>query len=176
MVQLSPFQNTAQTNALKISADLLRIDASEVVLTFEVTGNIDLIQWPSELPLIAERKDALWEHTCLEAFFSPSTESSAPYVEINCAPQGHWNFYQLTSYRQGLAPLSEGKVTLKSREQIPGGVKFSILAKGLPWNGPLHVGLTAVVEMADGEMSYWALSHAENEADFHSKKSFTLTI
>ncbi|MNL15319.1 hypothetical protein D3C87_1363000 [compost metagenome] len=176
MFQLSPFQNTPQTDALKISADLLRVTASEVVVTFEITGKTDLIQWPSELPLIAERRDSLWEHTCLEAFLSPSLEKSAPYVEVNCAPHGHWNCYQLSSYRHGLTPLAEGKVTLQSREQIPNGVKFVILTKGLPWSGPLHVGLTAVIEMTNGEMSYWALSHAEKEADFHSKKSFTLSI
>jgi hypothetical protein len=176
VISLIPFEVNPLTRHIEITADVARKSSTSVILSFEITGALDTIAWPEEMPLVAERQDLLWQKTCLEAFFSPSLSSESPYAEVNCAPHGHWNLYTLSSYRQNLQTLEAGKVTLVNREQIPEGLHFSVLVEGLPWPSPLHVGLTAVLKHTNGQMSYWALSHAEKQADFHSKKSFDLTV
>jgi hypothetical protein len=42
------------------------------------------------------------------------------------------------------------------------------------WRGRL--GLTAVIEAADGTLSYWALHHPAARADFHNGGGFTLGL
>jgi hypothetical protein len=40
----------------------------------------------------------------------------------------------------------------------------------------LQLGLSAVIEAADGSKSYWALAHCATQPDFHLRQSFTLTL
>jgi hypothetical protein len=178
MLELKPFAPTSHTEQLQVSASILRLENGDAELIFELSGKLDLILWPTEFPLIAERKHALWEHTCLEAFFSTDQEKLTSYAEINCAANGHWAFYTLSSYRQDLSEYHAGSVHLLTREETPQGVRFVIAVKGLPWSAStgLFVGITAVIEFKNGDISYWAISHAEKEADFHSKKSFIARI
>jgi len=37
-----------------------------------------------------------------------------------------------------------------------------------------EIGLTMVLEEADGNLSYWALSHPGDQADFHDRRSFLI--
>ena len=46
---------------------------------------------------------------------------------------------------------------------------------GLP-AGDWQVALTAVVETADGEVSYWSLAHPAGKPDFHHADCFCLEI
>lgn len=46
----------------------------------------------------------------------------------------------------------------------------------LPGDGTLLVGLTAVIEDHDGQVSYWALAHRAEKPDFHSAAGFVLEI
>jgi hypothetical protein len=41
-------------------------------------------------------------------------------------------------------------------------------------SSPLHLGLSAVLEEANGRKSYWALAHPPGKADFHHADCFTL--
>jgi hypothetical protein len=46
-----------------------------------------------------------------------------------------------------------------------------------PWwpiEGMPELGLTMVVEDIDGRLSYWALSHPGEVADFHDRRSFLI--
>ena len=46
-----------------------------------------------------------------------------------------------------------------------------------PWwpiEGMPELGLTMVVEEIDGRLSYWALSHPGEVADFHDRRSFLI--
>ncbi|MND06273.1 hypothetical protein D3C83_275510 [compost metagenome] len=40
----------------------------------------------------------------------------------------------------------------------------------------LLVGLAAVIEAADGALSYWALRHAPAKPDFHHRDAFALAL
>jgi len=46
----------------------------------------------------------------------------------------------------------------------------------LPPGRPLRLGLSAVVEDADGELSYWALRHPPGKPDFHYTDAFALQL
>ncbi len=43
-------------------------------------------------------------------------------------------------------------------------------------SGSLHIGLSAVIEAADGTLSYWALTHPGERPDFHQRAAFTLRL
>jgi hypothetical protein len=43
-------------------------------------------------------------------------------------------------------------------------------------DGPWRAGLSAVVEEADGNKSYWALNHPSDKPDFHHRDSFVLEL
>ena len=46
----------------------------------------------------------------------------------------------------------------------------------LPGDGTLLLGLAAVIEDKDGQLSYWALAHRAERPDFHSPAGFVLEI
>jgi hypothetical protein len=84
-------------------------------LRYRVRGAESLLL--PESAAVAERRDGLWEHTCLEAFLAPGLTTARPgaedaaeeprgYWEFNMAPSGHWNVYRLEDYRDGLKPES----------------------------------------------------------------------
>jgi hypothetical protein len=100
------------------------------------------------------------------------------YREFNFSPSGQWAAYAFTGYRERDAtfvPTAEPQLA------------FSLLADGfelratlpatlLPLDNSLRIGLTAVIEAADGSKSYWALAHRAIQPDFHLRQSFRLTL
>lgn len=174
MTPLKPFTPSALTEKIQLSAQVSPPDMSgRRMIEFLLEGDLSSIKWPETFAVIESRKDDLWKSTCLEAFFAESLDAGSPYFEVNCSPAGDWNLYSLSSYRQDLAPLAQGKVRLIEREGAPRGVRFIISVEGLP-AVRFKVGLTAVVEHANGEVSYWALAHPGVKADFHDKRAFLL--
>jgi hypothetical protein len=41
---------------------------------------------------------------------------------------------------------------------------------------PLEVALSAVIELKDGELTYWALTHGGPQADFHRREGFIVKL
>jgi len=123
------------------------------------------------------RRDELWITTCFEFFLAePGT---GPYWEVNLAPSGDWNFYRLSSYRQGLAPEPAISALPFAVEHEGGGLDLAVTLDlgALPLVGrPLELAVTAVVELQDGEILYWALRHPGEQADFHRREGFGLRI
>jgi len=105
-------------------------------------------------------------------------EDGAGYREFNFSPSGQWAAYRFTGYRErdnNFAPTAEPQLAL------------SLLAEGfelrailpavlLPTGNSLRIGITAVIEAADGSKSYWALAHCAAQPDFHLRQSFALTL
>lgn len=171
METLRPFTSTPRTELFKIQASFQAVSASQVHIDFHISGPLEQILWPDP-HLIEARQDELWKHTCLEAFFSSSATAEAPYTEINCAPNGLWNAYSFSSYRQGMSPALHITVRLKERTARQDHAHFLIEVNS---SVPLQTGtwgLTAVVEFQDGEKSYWALNHPRETADFHDKRGW----
>ncbi|MBD2329378.1 DOMON-like domain-containing protein [Alkalinema sp. FACHB-956] len=124
-----------------------------------------------------ERRDNLWETTCFEFFLG--LPNSPQYWEFNLSPSGHWNVYRFTDYRQGMEP--ETQITslpfqLKQwSNQLELAVEFD-LASILSITQSLDVGITTVIQDKSGTVTYWALTHLGEQADFHRRDSFILTI
>ena len=119
----------------------------------------------------------LWTSTCFEFFLAePGAE---PYWEVNLAPNGDWNLFRLSGYRQGLAP-DPAIIDLPFVVERAGGgldLMVNLDLGALPLAGrPLELAVTAVVEAKGGAISYWALNHPGDEADFHRRDGFSLRI
>jgi hypothetical protein len=124
-----------------------------------------------------QRRDQLWEHTCLELFIAIPGEKR--YWEVNMAPNGDWAVYRLDDYRQGLRPEPQlSALPFQVHRQL------GLLELRLHWNLPaelaaaaeLELGASAVIEHLDGKISYWALNHPALQADFHHRQSFALRV
>jgi hypothetical protein len=157
----------------RIEATLARDDRC-LRLSYALTGDLDALRIAS--PGRGEFADGLWQHTCFEVFLKP--EGGAAYVELNLAPSRCWAAYgfrdtrQRTTWRPTAAPVIDvgrkGR-TLRLTAQVP----MSML--GAVADAPLVLlGLSAVVESRDGDLSYWALRHVAGRPDFHHPDAFAL--
>lgn len=120
--------------------------------------------------------DGLWQHTCCEAFIAG--EGQAEYHEFNLSPSGQWAAYRFATYRQRSDnPLPAGAPQIQLRPTETGFTLSARLpAAWLPASRRLQLGLTVVIEDRDGGKTYWALCHAGEQADFHLRQSFALTL
>jgi hypothetical protein len=148
--------------------------------SYRLSGDMARLLIPA--PSAASRGEALWEHTCFEAFIA--TEGSPAYREYNFSPSGQWASYAFVDYRQPdavIKPLPAPQITAKL---TPGRLELlaRIATTELPADyltAPLQIGLSAVIEntdTVDGNRSYWALSHRAPRPDFHLRASFTFEL
>lgn len=144
-------------------------------LRYVLTGDLAGITFPLPAPRV--HTDGLWQHTCCEAFLRVGDEPA--YREFNFAPSGAWAAYGFETYRTG------GVFTLADCHGIdvmhappsPRSAAQMILEARLPAlaipSGPsLRMALTAVIEAADGSISYWSLRHPPGKPDFHHPDNF----
>lgn len=89
---LSRAQSLSITGQLSITANTLEV-------AYQLQGDLDQLNLPSPARL-PERRDLLWQTTCLELFLA--RPGANRYWEFNLSPAGHWNVYRLEGYRQGL--------------------------------------------------------------------------
>lgn len=153
----------------------------EVVRTAD--GGLRLsYRWPEcgvnwSPPKASRRTDNLWQHTCAELFVAGN--SGDAYREFNWSPSGEWAAYDFVDYRQrdhGLPEIPPPQIGLSNAH---GQVTLSVFlaAACLPaFSRPLRASVTAVLESADGSLSYWALRHTSAQADFHQRDSFVLSL
>jgi len=120
--------------------------------------------------------DGLWEHTCLEAFIAEP--GCAAYREFNFSPSGQWAAYAFHAYREldtTYAPDIQPSIqTQTSATHLE--LTADIPAALLPAGTPLQLGLTAVIELADGSRSYWAMAHPSPKPDFHQREAFCTVL
>lgn len=144
-------------------------------LTYVFTGDLAGMRIPEAQP--ASRTDGLWRHTCFEAFVG--TTNGAAYREFNFSPSGQWQAYAFTAYRAGGLPDPAANPDIECLRE-PGCLTLSAtiydLPRGAGLPSPLRLGLAAVVEAADGALSYWALRHAPGKPDFHHPDTFALEL
>lgn len=126
-------------------------------------------------PFAPVRSDRLWQTTCFELFMKHADGDR--YFEYNFSPSTEWALYRFSDYRKGMAEemvrrpritcdYSESHFALNAEFDLPDGWR----------EGPLMIGLSAVVEETDGNKSYWALAHPSIEPDFHHKDCFALPL
>ena len=147
-----------------------------ITLCYQLTGDLSRIRIPEPQP--ASPKEGLWNHTCFELFIAP--ENATAYYEFNFSPSGQWAAFAFSDYRQRIPwpikhpPVStllktENGLTLTSRIPAP-----DLLAEG--GSPRFLLGLTAVIESINGELSYWALHHPSGRPDFHDPAGFVCRL
>ncbi|HKU47812.1 MAG TPA: DOMON-like domain-containing protein [Burkholderiales bacterium] len=142
-------------------------ERARLKVQFRIEGDIDRLRIPpSRAPRAADR---LWQHTCCEVFLAG--KGGAAYREFNLSPSGEWAAYEFTRYREG-APFLIPDPGIAVRRNS-GGLE---LEGTVPLSQETQIALSAVIEDADGNLSYWALRHAPGKPDFHHRESFALEL
>jgi hypothetical protein len=101
----------------------------------------------------------------------------AAYAEFNFSPSSAWAAYRFSDYRSGMIefPLQPPVVSLRLGEgEIAVDAELA-LPDHLQWSR-LEVGLSAVIEAADGTKSFWAIDHADGAPDFHNRDCIALAL
>lgn len=164
--RLTPHPVSPQSPIDALTVRLER-EGSVLRLRFVAEGQMPEVVWPEDAE--PGRADDLWRHSCFEAF----VEADDGYVEYNLSPSGQWATYRFDSPRQGMRnalevatlgelDLASDMLALETRIELP--------------NGARRLGLSAVIEAADGAFSYWALAHPSDKPDFHHPDSFVLEL
>jgi hypothetical protein len=174
---LSPHPDHPSPPVASIEVEVERRRPDALALRYVLTGRVAELAIPVRAP--SRRADELWRHTCFEAFLRP--EAGEAYVELNLAPSTEWAAYRLSGYREGLAPVGEiaaPRIEVEradARLVLTAAVDLSAVPE-LPPGGAWRVGLSAVVEAADGTKAYWALAHPPGRPDFHHADCFALRL
>lgn len=154
-----------------IDVDVVRKE-SRLDLAYRVSGTIADLAIADPAP--SQRQDELWRHTCFEAFLR--AEGEAGYREFNFAPSTEWAAYGLDGYRSGMCDLPGIAPLIAPHGDA---VSFTLRAAfdpGVPAGRLWHLGLSAVIEEANGRKSYWALAHPPGAPDFHHEDCFALQL
>lgn len=130
---------------------------------FHLDGAVDRIQLPDGSA--SARTDGLWKATCLEVFWQPLGEGS--YTEFNLSPCGRWAAYHFNQWREGMREAQIEAISIATSQTPMGLTLKASVAASLPT--PAQVGLSAVIEHADGTLQYWALAFPPGKPDFHSE-------
>jgi hypothetical protein len=151
--------------------------ASILALTYIVGGNLSLVSLPQTT--IPARADALWQHTCFEAFVR--TPGASAYWELNFSPSLQWAAYRFSGYREGMAIESDISDPCLEMQSDHTQIGFSALVDlsriaTLSAAGAWQLGLSAVIEDRSGARSWWALAHPLTRPDFHHSGSFVLEL
>lgn len=172
ILSLNPHPDTPCANPAGIVVALARRADGGLALTFRATGDPAGLAIPA--PATPARTDGLWRHTCFEAFVR--SEGQPGYREFNLSPSGRWAAYAFRAYRADAADLPMAAPTIAWQRHADRVELAAVLpAAALP-DGPLRLGLAAVIEQADGRIGYWALRHPAGKPDFHHTDAFALVL
>jgi hypothetical protein len=156
---------------------VLRSADGALAVAFTIEGDVARLRVPP--PATPRFADGLWRHTCCELFVA--RKGATAYHEINLAPSGEWAAYAFRGYRERApletAGLDPGIVVERSSGalELEATLRLERLSPGHA-RGPLALGLSTVIEQADGTLSYWALAHPPGRPDFHHTGTFTLDL
>lgn len=157
----------------RIRVNLFRTPAGALILDYLLVGKPTGLRIPPPHPV--RRVDGLWQHTCFEAFIL--AEDGPAYREFNFSPSGEWQAYTFADYRNGGTPAEAPDPRIGCRiEPTRLALHATLDAVALPAGRRLRLGLSSVIEAADGSLSYWALSHAPGKPDFHHPATFTVNL
>jgi hypothetical protein len=171
-LQLHPDYVCPPVTGIEVSVE--RSAAEALALRYRVDGAIADLRLPAGAPA---RADALWEHTCFEIFIRLA---GGAYYEFNFAPSEQWAAYQFSAHRRGMTNLAVQSPRIESVVsdaccEIRVALELGGLTELEP-DAPWQLGLSAVIEEANGRKSYWALAHPPGKADFHHEAGFVLQL
>lgn len=159
-------------DGLALQAGAAFTPAGDLMLRFRLEGGNGRLRIPAAAA--PERVEGLWRHTCFEAFVMGA--DAPAYREFNFSPSGAWQAYAFRAYRAGgplLAATAPGSVRDGGDPLV---LEVRLPATELPPGAHLRLGLSAVIEAADGGLSYWALRHPPGRPDFHHSDCLALEL
>ena len=148
-----------------MEAELRRVPGGAIA-TYRAIGDISRLVVPPPAPAV--RTSGLWQLTCFELFAAGEDER---YREFNFSPSGAWAAYQFDAHRDGMRDaVAQIEIEISVHNKM-----LELVAKiESEFEMPSHVGLTAVIEEADGLLRYWATGFAPGEPDFHAAATRSL--
>jgi hypothetical protein len=167
-LQCHPATPCAAVAALTVA--LARTPGAGLHLAYELRGDLARLRLPAPAAHPAAT-DGLWQRTCFEAFVA--APQGTGYREYNFSPSGDWAAYAFDAERQRNPAASLARPRMRCSHDA-GTLRLQAWlppAEHDPASDPAHgpLGLCAVVEQADGRLSYWALRHPAAQPDFHRR-------
>lgn len=143
-----------------------------LLIEYAVAGDIAGLAVPAVT--MPARRDNLWQTTCFELFVALD---DGGYAEFNFSPSTCWAAYRFDGYRTGMRPVEGvepiiGATVADCRLEVAVELDLAALVPDLDRS----VGLSAVIEQADGTKSWWALAHPAGKPDFHHRDCFALQL
>jgi hypothetical protein len=172
---LKPFRMEETVPDIRITGTIARMQ-NTLSVGYTLEGNVADIAIPAP-DRFSERKDRLWDHTCLELFLG--TKGSERYWEVNLSPAGHWNVYSFASYRKGMreeAAFSSLPFQVRTETDALRITLDLVLGKILPGGQAIEAAVGAVVRTKAGAVSHWALAHPGLRPDFHRRDGFRVIV
>ncbi|MEY4517204.1 MAG: hypothetical protein RL180_1550 [Pseudomonadota bacterium] len=177
-LSLSPFEPfSSDGQAIGVTVQLTRYPRRQLLLDYQLQDASGAVLWPDHHAMTPERADFLWQRTCMELFIRQ--HNHAAYTEFNFSPLARWNAYAFDDYRQpDLSPPRQQRHAqlVSLRLQHYRMQALIDLSEILPADEPLQVGLTAVLQHPNDQLSYWALQHSGDRADFHRAYDWSLPL
>jgi hypothetical protein len=171
---LVPHPSTSCDAVESVGAHVTLTASGRLQLHYVLRAQLTRLAIPEPAP--QRFRDGLWQHTCFEAFIA--ADGAAGYRELNVAPSREWAAYSFTKYREGMTRLEQvPQVAVRKdvdRLQLDVAVELAAWFDS-PWR-TLQLGLTAVIETADGQRAYYALRHSSEQPDFHHRGGFALQL
>jgi hypothetical protein len=165
----------SQPSAFTVGAVVSRVGSDVLKIDYAVVGPIGDLRLPA--PIIPDRREGLWRHTCFEAFVGFADGKS--YVEYNASPSREYAAFRFEGYRSGMQPALD-LPACDVYPEVPSDSRFGLTLwlDLLPLAGavPRSLGVSAILEQLDGRISYWAIAHPPGEPDFHHPDCFALEL
>jgi hypothetical protein len=174
---LTAHPSTPNENVRSLGVQLRAEEPDILVLRYSLVADMSRFRVP--LSGVGGRADALWKHTCFEAFIAAG---EAPgYHEFNFSPSLDWAVYRFSAYREGMSPAEIGAAPKISVRRGDVGLELeSLVPLGhlpeLRDARRLRVALAAIIEDDNGRLSYWGLRHPPGKPDFHHSNGFALEV
>jgi hypothetical protein len=176
-IELVCHPSVVPVDPLHVHVSFVRSSDNVLNLSYSLDGSLARLRVPE--PRTPQRADGLSQHTCFEAFVS--LDGGAAYYEYNFAPSRAWSIYRFSAYRDGMAAVTPARAPEISvrhsahRLQLDATAALGEIFELSP-AGRVRLALAAVVEGADGMLSYWALRHPTGKPDFHHADNFAMTL
>lgn len=175
-VRLHPHPSTpcVAVDALAVQVD--RESTASFALRYELAGDLGRVRIPARTA--PARRDGLFRQTCFEMFVRVGGEG---YRELNFSPSGDWAAYSFTGYRAGMKALDLPQPPVMHADVSAAALCLEVRVSLQETVGPVEPGLLrlalcAVIEDADGRLSYWAAAHPGARPDFHHCDAFVVEV
>ena len=157
---------------MRITGNIARRGAT-LTIHYDLRGRSGgAVAFPAPADRPGPPRPGLWEETCFEFFLA--VKDAPQYWEFNLSPAGDWNVYRSAiigrAWRRS-RPLPPCPLTSKA-----GRDSWRLALEVDGWDRPggpaLEVAIAAVIKLAGGGLTYWALTHPGPRPDFHRRESF----